>query len=97
MPGAQTNGKSRLCVPSGRTYTVLPINSGEVRQSQGWLAVARRQLDTDEALQALTLSVVSVEQLAGMQRMPPSLAGHASRQTSHIAAGTQWPGGAGST
>ena len=73
--------------------------SGEVRQSQGWLAVAG--LQEPDGLHVSTLLVMFVEQLAAAARqaiaMPELPSGHGSRWTSHLAAGTQWPGAAGST
>jgi len=73
----------------------LPIKSEELRQSQGWLAVAG--LQEPDGLQVSILLVVSVEQLAAAALQSLSCWPHGSRQTSHLAAGTQWPGGAGST
>jgi len=65
-------------------------------QSQGWLKVVGMQVP--DGLQLSTLSVGFILQLAAATlQAAAQYEQHASRQTSHLVAGTQYPAGAGST
>eukprot|EP00964_Phaeocystis_antarctica_P026288 scaffold14805_cov68-Phaeocystis_antarctica.AAC.4 len=74
--------------PSGRTYTVLPSRVGFFCQSQGWLKVVGLQ-ELDVTLQLSTLSMGLILQLSASAWQAESDERHASRQTSHLVAGTQ--------
>ena len=83
-------GRASSCAPRGRTYTTSPSRLGVFRQLHGWFSVASGHAaePVPPSWQASTFWVWFIAH--------PSSPASAFRQISHLVAGTQWPGGAGS-